>query len=105
VTSIEDLDFDANFEQALFRTKFESCLKETIFDEKRFQDLILSTSTRPIVIPAKNQQPPQPLTTTMAAKFSPLVLPTQLHDLPQYYNLRIKLYDAEGNISDHKHLD
>jgi hypothetical protein len=105
VTSIEDLDFDANFEQALFRTKFESCLKEIIFDEKRFQDLILSTSTRPIVIPAKNQQPPQPLTTAMEVIFSPFILPSQLHNLPQYYNLRIKLYDVEGNILSQKHID
>jgi hypothetical protein len=57
VTSIEDLEFDVKFEQALFRTKSESCLSETIFDEKRFQDLILATSARPIVIPAQNQQP------------------------------------------------
>jgi hypothetical protein len=41
----------------------------------------------------------------MAAIFSPLILPAQLHDLPQDYNLRIKLYDAEGNISTQKHLD
>jgi hypothetical protein len=32
-------------------------------------------------------------------------LPSQLHDLPQDYNLRIKLYDVEGNISAQKHLD
>jgi hypothetical protein len=41
----------------------------------------------------------------MEAKFSPLIFPIQLHDLPQYYNLRIKLYDVEGNISAQKHLD
>jgi hypothetical protein len=41
----------------------------------------------------------------MASIFSPLILSTQLHDLPQYYNLRIKLYDVEGNISSQKHLD
>ena len=105
VTSIEDLEFDVKFEQALFRTKSESCLSETIFDEKRFQDLILSTSTRPIVIPAKNQQPPQPLTIAMEVIFSPLIMPSQLHNLPQYYNLRIKLYDVEGNILAQKHID
>jgi hypothetical protein len=42
VTSLEDLEFDVKFEQALFRTKSESCLSETIFDKKRFQDLILA---------------------------------------------------------------
>jgi hypothetical protein len=41
----------------------------------------------------------------MAAIFSPLILPAQLHDLPQDFNLRIKLYDVEGNIFSQKHLD
>jgi hypothetical protein len=41
----------------------------------------------------------------MVARFSPLILPVVLHDLPQEYNLRIKLYDVEGNISAQKHLD
>jgi hypothetical protein len=105
VTSIEDLDFDVKFEQTLFRTKSESCLNEVIFDKKRFQDLILAASTKPIVIHTQNQQPLQVLTTTMALKFSPLVLPAQLHDLPREYNLRIKLYDVEGNVSSQKNLD
>jgi hypothetical protein len=41
----------------------------------------------------------------MATGFAPLILPAQLHDLPQEYNLRIKLYDAEGNILAQSHLD
>jgi hypothetical protein len=41
----------------------------------------------------------------MADRFSPLILPAQLHDLPQNYNQRIKLYDVAGNISSQKHLD
>jgi hypothetical protein len=55
VTSIEDLEFEVKFEQALFRTKSKSCLSETIFDEKRFQDLVLAASARPIVIHTQNQ--------------------------------------------------
>jgi hypothetical protein len=55
VTSIEDLKFDVKFEQILFRTKSNSCLSETIIAEKRFQDLILDASTRPLVIPSQNQ--------------------------------------------------
>jgi hypothetical protein len=55
VTSLEDLDFDVKFEQDLFRTKSESCLSDTIFDEKIFQDFILAAYSRPIVIPAQNQ--------------------------------------------------
>jgi hypothetical protein len=41
----------------------------------------------------------------MAAIFSPLVLFSQLHDFPQDYNPRIKLYDVEGNISSQNHLE
>jgi hypothetical protein len=86
VTSIEDLDFDLKFEQTLFRTKYESCLNEIIFDEKRFQDLDLVVSTKPLVIPTHNQHLLQVLTAAMASRFSPLVLPSQLHDFPWEYN-------------------
>jgi hypothetical protein len=55
VTSIEDLDFDVKFEQNLFKTKSESCLNEVIFEERRFQDLILAASAKPIVIHTQNQ--------------------------------------------------
>ena len=41
----------------------------------------------------------------MAAKFTPLVLPTQLHDLPQGYSQRIRTYGAEGDITTQQHLD
>jgi hypothetical protein len=51
VKSIEGLDFDLNFEQTLFITKSESILNEIMFDEKRFQDLILDASIKPLVIP------------------------------------------------------
>jgi hypothetical protein len=105
VTSIEDLDFDVKFEQTLFRTKYESCLNEIIFDKKRFQYLILVSSAKPLVIDTQNQQPLQVLTAAMVARFSPLVLPAQLHHFPWDYNLRIKFYDVEGNVSDQKHLD
>jgi hypothetical protein len=57
VNSIVDLEFDVKFEQALLRTESESCLRETIFDEKGFQDLILATFARPIVILAQKKQP------------------------------------------------
>jgi hypothetical protein len=89
----------------LFRTRSESSLNEIIFDEKRFQGLISVSSIRPTVIPTQNNQPLQVLTATIEYRFSPLVLPSQLHDLPQEYNHRIKLYDVEGNVSSHKHLD
>jgi hypothetical protein len=88
VQIIEDLDFDLKFEQTLFITRSESNLNEIIFDEKRFQDLISAASIKPLVIPAQNNQPLQVLTKTMEARFSPLVLPTQLNDLPRDYNQR-----------------
>jgi hypothetical protein len=93
------------FEQALLRTKSESYLSETIFDKKRFQDLVLAASSRPIVILTQNQQTLRPLTVAMVAIFSPLILPAQLHDLPREYNLRINLYNVEGRISAQKNLD
>jgi hypothetical protein len=105
VTSIEDLYFDLKIEQTLFRTKYESCFNKIIFDKKRFQDLFLAASTKPLMIPTQNQQPLQVLTASMAASFSPLVLPSQLHDFPREYNLTIKLYDVEGNVSAQKKLD
>jgi hypothetical protein len=105
VKSIEDREFDVKFEQTLFKTKSESCLNKVIFDKKRFQDLILAISTKPIVIHSQNQNLIQVLIAAMEARFSPLVLPAQLHDFPQKYNLTIKFYDVEGSVLARKHLD
>ena len=41
----------------------------------------------------------------MAARFAPLVLPAQLHDLPQAYSQRIKTYGVEGEFTSQQHLD
>ena len=41
----------------------------------------------------------------MVALFTPLVLPAQLHDLPQGYSQRIKTYGVEGDMSAQQHLD
>ena len=41
----------------------------------------------------------------MATKFAPLILPAQLHDLPQNYSQRIRLYDSEGNVFTQRHLE
>jgi hypothetical protein len=38
-------------------------------------------------------------------RFSPLVLPAQLHDLPQNYSEIIKTYNAKGDITTQQHLD
>lgn len=41
----------------------------------------------------------------VATEFTPLVLPTQLHDLPQGYSQRIRTYGPEGYITTQQHLD
>ena len=40
----------------------------------------------------------------MAARFPPLALPAQLHDLPIGYSQRIRTYGAEGDVSAHQHI-
>ena len=44
-------------------------------------------------------------TIVMDARFTPLVFPAQLHDLPQGYYQRSRTYEAEGDISTQQHLD
>jgi hypothetical protein len=80
-------------------------LNEIIFDENKFQSLIPTNPPQATVISTQIMQPVQNPPRFMVARFNPLGLPAQLHDLPQNYNQRIKLYDAEGNASDEKHLD
>ena len=41
----------------------------------------------------------------MVAKFTPLSLPTQFHDLPQGYSQIIRTYGAEVDITSQQHLD
>jgi hypothetical protein len=105
VQSIDDLEFDTLFEQTLFRSKSESYLDEIVFDEKRFQSVIPTNPPRTSIIPTQTIQQDQNPPRVMATRFSPLALPTQLHDFPQNYNQRIKLYDVEGNASAQNHLD
>ena len=40
----------------------------------------------------------------MVARFSPLVLPTQLHDLPLGYSQRIRTYGEERDVSAQQHI-
>lgn len=56
-------------------------------------------------ISSQVSSPKQSPIEVMAAKFSLLVLPAQLHDLPQNYSERIKTYNAEGDITAQQHLD
>jgi len=58
-----------------------------------------------VAISSQTIQPAQNPQRSMEAKFSPLALPAQLHDLSQNYAQRIKSYDVEENASAQKHLD
>ena len=40
----------------------------------------------------------------IAARFAPLALPAQLHDLPLGYSQRIRTYGAEGDVSSQQHI-
>jgi hypothetical protein len=40
----------------------------------------------------------------MAVRYDPLVFSAQLHDLPQGYAQRIRIYEADGDISAQQHL-
>ena len=57
----------------------------------------------PIVTPYQTSPPNLPL--AMVARFTPLVLPAQLHDLPQGNSQRIKTFGGEGDITTQQHLD
>jgi hypothetical protein len=80
-------------------------LNEIIFDEKIFQSLIPTNPQQTTVIPTQTIHPVQIPPRVTTDSFSALALLTQLHDFPQNYNQRIKLYDVEGNASSQKHLD
>jgi hypothetical protein len=79
-------------------------LDNRVFDEKRFWSLIPNQTPQDANL-AQNipqiQKPPR----EMVSIFLPLTLPTQLHDFPQKYSQRIKLYDAKENTPSQKHLN
>jgi len=67
---------------------------------------IVPIHTVPIqIVPAQTieiaQNPPR----SMEARFSPLALPAQLHDLPQNYDQIIRSFNVEENTSAQRHLD
>jgi hypothetical protein len=82
VQSIDDLDFDILFEQTLFRSRSESYLNEIAFDEKKFQSVILNNPPQNDIILTQTIQPVQNPPRFMEARFTPLALLAQLHDLP-----------------------
>ena len=59
---------------------------------------------RPIVQVIQNSSVPPNPPRQMEARFSPLRLPTVLHDIPQNYSQRISLFDGEGGITTKQHV-
>ena len=47
----------------------------------------------------------QRLVVIMGNIYAPLVLPTNLHDLPQGYAQRLKQFGVEGDITAQQHFD
>jgi len=41
----------------------------------------------------------------MAARYAPLILLAQLHDMPQGYDHKIQLFGVEGDVTAHHHLN
>ena len=60
---------------------------------------ILVSTTTSYQVPSPN------FLVVMDYRYAPLVLPTQLHDLPRAYSQRIRTFGAEGDITARQHLD
>ena len=87
-----DLEWEVNAGKSLLRTKSESDLKNTAFNPRRLESHLLDSlwrdlqqTTKAETFVVQNTQkysvpsnPPRP----MEARFSPLHLPSLLHDLP-----------------------
>ena len=60
---------------------------------------------KPIPIPSIFPPFATHLAQNMATRYAPLVLPTQLHNLPQTYAQRMKSFGNEGDVTTQQHLD
>ena len=117
VKSFTSCDFDKETDQSFSRSKFENELCQVLTDLERpnifklakqpshplptidVQNLVpYSTAFVSPLIPAYTIVFPNSHI-VMAARYAPLVLPAQLHDLPQGYSQRIKTYAAKGDVS------
>ena len=90
--SVFDQELEVHVGKSLLKTKFESDLKNTEFNSRRLESYLLDSlwrdlqqTTKVETFTSQNTQsssvlvnPPRP----MAARFSPLCLPTLLHDIP-----------------------
>ena len=110
-------DFDKEIDQSFPRSKSETELCQILTGPERPNIFRLaqqpshpsptSVVQNPLIYPIVFVSPLIPAYTiffpnppiVMAAGFAPLVLPTQLHDLPLGYSQRIRTYGAEGDVS------
>ena len=122
VKCFTSFDFDKETDQSFPRSRFQIELCQVITGLERPNTFRLAQqpshpSSTPVVqnpvlysttfispsIPAYTVVFPNP-PIEMATRFSPLVLPTQLHDLPLGYSQRIRTYGAEGDVSAQQHV-
>ena len=122
VKSFTSFEFDKEADQSFSRSKSKIELCQVLTGPKRphtfrpaqqpshplptivVQNAVTySTAFVSPLIPAYTVVFPNP-PIVMASRYDPLVLPTQLHDLAQGYAQRIRIYDAEGDISAQQHL-
>ena len=108
VKGFTSFDFDKKIDQSFPRSRSETELCQALAGLERpniFRPTqqpshpsptsAYSTAFVPPLIPAYTVAFPNP-PIVMAARYDPLVLLDQLHDLPQGYAQRIRTYDAEG---------
>lgn len=78
-----------------------SAQNNTVASYNKLVPLVLSSSSVASSILSSKQK----LVFIMENRFAPLVLPANLHDLPQGYAQRLKQFGAEGDIIAQQHLD
>ena len=120
---LEELEFDERFEISLFESKSERVVEYTIPNLQFLVDLEIERANRlidnyiveqpqtPIVIPLQTAHtPPTPPRSNpsrvMAARFTPLILPQVLDDMPSDYQSKIPSFDGTPNsITAHQLVD
>jgi len=120
---LEELDFDERFKISLFESKSERAVDYTVPNLQILVDLeteranqlidnyIVEQPQTSIVIPLQTvHTPPTPPRSNpprvMAARFTPLILPQVLDDMPSDYWSKIPFFDGTPNsITAQQHVD
>ena len=105
----DPLDFMLQRETNLFSQDYQTFLSKNLLENIKGKADKYDYIPTKVDIPSKLQiyivNPFQTIPSLMADRYAPLLLPTNLHDLPQGYAQRLKKFGAEGDISTHQHLD